>query len=80
MYIWIDENERSRIYHGHGTFNLEFVEDKEPEYEWRYYSPSRDTFTERYTDNRWEKYKHAWSSTNIDDWVKIEESKREVKK
>ena len=67
------------LYHGHGTFKIEFVEDKEPEYEWQwlYFNGSYYTTTSYYKDEK--DLMSSFTGIKLDQFKRIEESKREIK-
>lgn len=66
------------LYHGHGTFKIEFVEDKEPEYEWQWLIQRDGVFDTSYFYENEEELKKDLSE-DIKILYRIEESKREVK-
>jgi hypothetical protein len=68
------------LYHGHGTFNIEFVEDKEPEYEWQWLYIENGVYL---TTGFYKNINEALANYNNEytgEFTRIEESKREVKK
>ena len=68
------------LYHGHGTFKIEFIEDKEPEYEWQWlykYKGVYDTTTFYKTYE--EMFKTFVKYDEVIEVIKrIEQSKKEV--
>lgn len=73
------QNNKKSLYLGHGTFNIEFIEDKEPEYEWQWLIKSIAGVFE--TSGCYKNEESLLEKTHPS-WVvvkRIEESKREVK-
>ena len=65
------------LYHGHGTFKIEFIEDKEPEYEWQWLYKYKGIYeTTSYYKTYEEMFEKIGKYNEIVE--RIEKSKKEV--
>lgn len=67
------------LYHGHGTFKIEFVEDKKPEYEWQWLYLDNNGYYETTAFHKTEESIKTHYGVNTKIFYRIEESKREAK-